>query len=104
MIRRPPRSTRVRSSAASDVYKRQTQALEQRDAVGFAHEGVPVAGTLPGLFEQQEIGRTVFGHKHGPTGTYLHTLRILTLVLIDAGGKTCSASFERWDRRSPFVV
>src|SRR5665811_2602828 len=27
MIRRPPRSTRVRSSAASDVYKRQIQAL-----------------------------------------------------------------------------
>ena len=26
MIRRPPRSTRVRSSAASDVYKRQTQS------------------------------------------------------------------------------
>ncbi|WP_460379389.1 hypothetical protein, partial [Staphylococcus aureus] len=25
MIRRPPRSTRVRSSAASDVYKRQIQ-------------------------------------------------------------------------------
>ncbi|WP_460379555.1 hypothetical protein, partial [Staphylococcus aureus] len=27
MIRRPPRSTRVRSSAASDVYKRQTRGL-----------------------------------------------------------------------------
>src|SRR5665811_2641581 len=27
MIRRPPRSTRVRSSAASDVYKRQLQEL-----------------------------------------------------------------------------
>ena len=26
MIRRPPRSTQSRSSAASDVYKRQTQA------------------------------------------------------------------------------
>ncbi|WP_460379511.1 hypothetical protein, partial [Staphylococcus aureus] len=26
MIRRPPRSTRVRSSAASDVYKRQAHA------------------------------------------------------------------------------
>src|SRR5665811_1055165 len=26
MMRRPPRSTRVRSSAASDVYKRQTQS------------------------------------------------------------------------------
>src|SRR5665811_2619852 len=28
MIRRPPRSTRVRSSAASDVYKRQVAMLE----------------------------------------------------------------------------
>ncbi|WP_460379529.1 hypothetical protein, partial [Staphylococcus aureus] len=28
MIRRPPRSTRVRSSAASDVYKRQTPMLD----------------------------------------------------------------------------
>ena len=27
MIRRPPRSTRVRSSAASDVYKRQSKWL-----------------------------------------------------------------------------
>ncbi|WP_460379575.1 hypothetical protein, partial [Staphylococcus aureus] len=27
MIRRPPRSTRVRSSAASDVYKRQPSLL-----------------------------------------------------------------------------
>ena len=32
MIRRPPRSTRVRSSAASDVYKRQLQHLgRERD-------------------------------------------------------------------------
>ena len=29
MIRRPPRSTRVRSSAASDVYKRQDNNVEQ---------------------------------------------------------------------------
>src|SRR5665811_1320552 len=28
MIRRPPRSTRVRSSAASDVYKRQVEAYD----------------------------------------------------------------------------
>src|SRR5665811_2621536 len=34
MIRRPPRSTRVRSSAASDVYKRQALA------------GVEVAGSV----------------------------------------------------------
>src|SRR5665811_1811866 len=30
MIRRPPRSTRVRSSAASDVYKRQVEACDDR--------------------------------------------------------------------------
>src|SRR5450756_2343858 len=30
MIRRPPRSTQSRSSAASDVYKRQDQGLDSR--------------------------------------------------------------------------
>src|SRR5450756_3239856 len=30
MIRRPPRSTQSRSSAASDVYKRQVKALDKR--------------------------------------------------------------------------
>src|SRR5665811_2525925 len=34
MIRRPPRSTRVRSSAASDVYKRQVQAPTPRGVAG----------------------------------------------------------------------
>src|SRR5678815_2504407 len=39
MIRRPPRSTLDRSSAASDVYKRQVLAgLRQRDATGCAVE------------------------------------------------------------------
>ena len=31
MIRRPPRSTQSRSSAASDVYKRQAAVPQQRD-------------------------------------------------------------------------
>src|SRR5665811_2570353 len=34
MIRRPPRSTRVRSSAASDVYKRQAQARSGEHTAG----------------------------------------------------------------------
>src|SRR5665811_1616172 len=34
MIRRPPRSTRVRSSAASDVYKRQQEACAAVDSEG----------------------------------------------------------------------
>src|SRR5450756_1894343 len=33
MIRRPPRSTQSRSSAASDVYKRQVQAMRTGEAV-----------------------------------------------------------------------
>src|SRR5678809_1301652 len=35
MIRRPPRSTLDRSSAASDVYKRQVEVLELRSQVVF---------------------------------------------------------------------
>src|SRR5665811_101111 len=40
MIRRPPRSTRVRSSAASDVYKRQALEIIARDKVNV-FQGVP---------------------------------------------------------------
>src|SRR5665811_2297558 len=42
MIRRPPRSTRVRSSAASDVYKRQLK--------------VPVCATTDAHFMEKEEG------------------------------------------------
>ncbi|WP_460379537.1 hypothetical protein, partial [Staphylococcus aureus] len=33
MIRRPPRSTRVRSSAASDVYKRQPAIISSKYSI-----------------------------------------------------------------------
>src|SRR5680860_532784 len=35
MIRRPPRSTQSRSSAASDVYKRQLQALKELHSLDY---------------------------------------------------------------------
>src|SRR5665811_541451 len=35
MIRRPPRSTRVRSSAASDVYKRQAPTTPRTTTLGL---------------------------------------------------------------------
>ena len=38
MIRRPPRSTRVRSSAASDVYKRQQQRVAIARAIAMKPE------------------------------------------------------------------
>src|SRR5665811_2626941 len=43
MIRRPPRSTRVRSSAASDVYKRQsvTQSGDDRVAISGVTGSAP---------------------------------------------------------------
>ena len=53
MIRRPPRSTLDRSSAASDVYKRQDYAakrneLESRLATLLAKEGLtPDADKMP---------------------------------------------------------
>src|SRR5450756_1448877 len=39
MIRRPPRSTQSRSSAASDVYKRQVEGEQRRDLPGGAAGG-----------------------------------------------------------------
>src|SRR5665811_890650 len=49
MIRRPPRSTRVRSSAASDVYKRQDKT--------YVNVGEPAGTWTPSVaattFEQQ---------------------------------------------------
>src|SRR5665811_468810 len=50
MIRRPPRSTRVRSSAASDVYKRQLH--EGRDAAALMAAGyVEKPGLLRSAFK-----------------------------------------------------
>src|SRR5450756_3027119 len=47
MIRRPPRSTQSRSSAASDVYKRQgAEVLVHQDAVGGADCESSVFGNL----------------------------------------------------------
>ena len=56
MIRRPPRSTRVRSSAASDVYKRQdllaanasAMRLDPVKSVGVLIPGASVEATVPG--------------------------------------------------------
>ena len=40
MIRRPPRSTQSRSSAASDVYKRQPHLQRPGDLADLRHSGV----------------------------------------------------------------
>src|SRR5659263_735611 len=59
MIRRPPRSTQSRSSAASDVYKRQVRRRGEKDRTAYplgrcgregGREGFPAAtgGARPG--------------------------------------------------------
>src|SRR5665811_1649762 len=50
MIRRPPRSTRVRSSAASDVYKRQYYEETKLEAHRVARR--MIADGLPGVIVQ----------------------------------------------------
>ena len=49
MIRRPPRSTRVRSSAASDVYKRQSHLLLHRCSARGVLVERRLAATLPSI-------------------------------------------------------
>ena len=49
MIRRPPRSTQSRSSAASDVYKRQFQCTAKKNAgVSCANDGQCLSGSCKG--------------------------------------------------------
>src|SRR5665811_2621941 len=72
MIRRPPRSTRVRSSAASDVYKRQEARLTY--ALGL---------DLP-LPAPEELGVWVGSYLHG-LGEAVGELRRRLLDLLRAG-------------------
>src|SRR5450756_1302535 len=51
MIRRPPRSTQSRSSAASDVYKRQVQTPERVDVARVQEH----AGPHPAVFAEDAL-------------------------------------------------
>ena len=70
MIRRPPRSTLDRSSAASDVYKRQAQDDEPHDpgqGRGIAH--IEVLKRRPEHIEHVEQGLSLI-HISEPTRPY----------------------------------
>ena len=51
MIRRPPRSTQSRSSAASDVYKRQVYCLDVKELGSILNEkfDICLVDTFPGV-------------------------------------------------------
>src|SRR5665811_1028543 len=87
MIRRPPRSTRVRSSAASDVYKRQAEHIYMgTEMKRLGMEWVSFAPRYVGGFEKgvEYIGnrdvlfQSLVGHSHiaqalGPYKISLHS-------------------------------
>src|SRR5450756_3145239 len=78
MIRRPPRSTQSRSSAASDVYKRQvmdclcSRLLHESPTVeesSHGHRGLLVLAGAAGLGVAVAIALTVRRHIIGKTAT-----------------------------------
>src|SRR5665811_186628 len=81
MIRRPPRSTRVRSSAASDVYKRQglPRIISSNPYAYFAKVSSllnPFPETLPGVHSSAVVG---VGAQIDPTAS------IAATVVVGAG-------------------
>ena len=72
MIRRPPRSTLDRSSAASDVYKR--QALYGSSSSGTAVEGDSTSSYGVSGFSESLVG--VVGQSYGNMGVYLSLIHI----------------------------
>src|SRR5665811_2496757 len=64
MIRRPPRSTRVRSSAASDVYKRQPYDIIPIKNIyeDFLKELKPVFKDLPFSVAEENIQSRIRGN------------------------------------------
>ena len=55
MIRRPPRSTLDRSSAASDVYKRQLQFIDAMGAAAFVARARELAAAFGPRFEPAAV-------------------------------------------------
>ena len=84
MIRRPPRSTLDRSSAASDVYKR--QVLDVRDVVYAAHHlFLPTAGACLGrgqLSDPAFPGRSRPGQPSGKGAPVIRVASTLSLIHI----------------------
>ena len=69
MIRRPPRSTLDRSSAASDVYKRQREADQERDRVGIDGDAEAVDAEAETGVAQRGEGLSLI-HISEPTRPY----------------------------------
>src|SRR5665811_2573759 len=90
MIRRPPRSTRVRSSAASDVYKRQTHPFTRRSrhvSLGsIMRKNILITGASSGLGAGMARIFAAKGHNLALTARRLDRLEALKAELLTAHG------------------
>src|SRR5665811_547002 len=97
MIRRPPRSTRVRSSAASDVYKRQrTETMARRLLASGAEEQVSGALLTLGDRVVVEAGQIIPGDGDIVEGVATVDESAITgesaPVIREAGGDRCAVT------------
>ena len=83
MIRRPPRSTPLYSSAASDVYKRQLGVLT---LLGTALYAFPRTSVLGAIVLTGYIGGAIYVHVRAGSPLFTHTLFGVYLALLIWGG------------------
>src|SRR5680860_922436 len=86
MIRRPPRSTQSRSSAASDVYKRQALSLARApsEMLSATQIGITAVGVVAGVFGGKTIAYRLEGvlQNYPSISAYSEPLSVLIVVAI----------------------
>src|SRR5450756_1019266 len=85
MIRRPPRSTQSRSSAASDVYKRQPGYLAEPECFGIKLISL-MPGNKPPLFSSHLGVVLLFEIEHGQPVALLDAAEITAIRTAAASG------------------
>ena len=90
MIRRPPRSTRVRSSAASDVYKRQIQDHEQARVVVIV--GTKMQLNLHAITYMRDARCVRFSSHIRTFGAYPALVQHVSLAIAGARGDSISVA------------
>src|SRR5680860_1114813 len=83
MIRRPPRSTQSRSSAASDVYKRQVRLGALIDLIANIQIGNAAARSTDTLGRVYEYFLSQFASSEGKRGGEFYTPRSVVKLLVE---------------------
>src|SRR5680860_1925909 len=95
MIRRPPRSTQSRSSAASDVYKRQILVDPGVQGVGIDLDALSVALDGPGAVRTSLVAGLA-GHPELLTGVVRTSAARTAVVVTTEVGRTPISELRMW--------